>query len=213
MSIEKTFFRGSVLSVVGTAIGLVACSSSSSPSASETYTSTAAAVAGAADSHCGAKTVTISQAACKAAPAADNADAAPDNGDTDGGTDDCNQSDYGATLNNSEGDDDDCKYHVKWTTNTSGENVDVKYQVVVTTKIDGKPLAGAPISAEVFLDCNHPAPNSGQKTVETSPGTYVVGPIRFDAPGKWTVRFHIHEDCNDSEDSPHGHAAFFAQVP
>ena len=34
------------------------------------------------------------------------------------------------------------------------------------------------------------------------------------APGKWTVRFHFNEICCDvNSDSPHGHAAFFVNVP
>jgi hypothetical protein len=32
-------------------------------------------------------------------------------------------------------------------------------------------------------------------------------------PGKWSVRFHIREDCLDGADSPHGHGAFFINVP
>jgi hypothetical protein len=41
-----------------------------------------------------------------------------------------------------------------------------------------------------------------------------VGPIVFDQPGKWVVRFHFFENCDDLvEDSPHGHAAFYVQVP
>ena len=51
------------------------------------------------------------------------------------------------------------------------------------------------------------------KATETSPGTYTYGPIRFDASGKWTVRFHLYEDCVDGDTSPHGHAAFFVTVP
>jgi hypothetical protein len=218
MHFEKTFLGLAIVSSVSAGVGLVACSSSDeSKGSGGGFGSTAAAVAGAADGHCGTKTITVSEAACKETGSEgdhdhdhDHGGGDADAGDAEGGGD---MSEYGATLHNSEGDDDECKYHLKWTTDTIGQNVDVRFQVVATTKADGKPLAGAPISAEVFLDDTHPAPNSGATTTETSPGTYVVGPIRFDAAGKWTVRFHIHEECNDGETSPHGHVAFFAQVP
>jgi hypothetical protein len=45
-------------------------------------------------------------------------------------------------------------------------------------------------------------------------GVYEVGPITFDQSGTWVVRFHIFEDCSDAPaDSPHGHAAFYLDVP
>ena len=51
-------------------------------------------------------------------------------------------------------------------------------------------------------------------TEETSPGTYKIGPIVFDRPGGWVVRFHFFGSCDDYLDtSPHGHAAFFVTVP
>lgn len=122
--------------------------------------------------------------------------------------------DYGATLYNSEADDDDCKYHVKFTSTPVRRNENVTFTVTATTKADGQPAAGAKIIGEVFLSDTHPAPNSGQQTTEKAGGVYDVGPIKFDAQGRWTVRFHLHEDCQDStEDSPHGHVAFFIDVP
>jgi hypothetical protein len=42
---------------------------------------------------------------------------------------------------------------------------------------------------------------------------YEGGPLRFDQPGRWVVRFHFYESCNDSEVSPHSHVAFFVDVP
>jgi hypothetical protein len=61
--------------------------------------------------------------------------------------------------------------------------------------------------------CQHPSPSTGS-TTETSPGVYQIGPIVFDQPGQWTVRFHLYGSCFDlAPDSPHGHAAFFVQVP
>lgn len=84
----------------------------------------------------------------------------------------------------------------------------------VATLADGKAAAGAAPDAEVFLTATHPAPNSGQKAVETSAGHYSIGPIRFDASGRWTVRFHLYGECEDAlETSPHGHVAFYVDVP
>ena len=70
------------------------------------------------------------------------------------------------------------------------------------------------LARHAFLSDVHPAPNTDAKATATSAGTYTVGPIRFDAAGTWTVRFHVSEECTDvAEDSPHGHAAFFVRVP
>lgn len=121
---------------------------------------------------------------------------------------------YGDTMFNAEADDDDCKYHLKFTTTPVYENTDVNFTVTATTKSDGLPATGANLDAEVYLNDTHPAPNSGQHTTESPPGTYKVGPIRFDKAGRWTVRFHLFEQCLDSvPDSPHGHAGFFIEVP
>ena len=63
-------------------------------------------------------------------------------------------------------------------------------------------------------DCATIAPNSGQTTVEQGNGVYKVGPIQFSKSGKWIVRFHFNECCSDDPmDSPHGHAAFWVNVP
>jgi hypothetical protein len=121
---------------------------------------------------------------------------------------------YGSTQYNSEGNDDDCKYHVKFTETPVRRNENVSFTVTAATLADGHPATGANIEAEVFLSDTHPAPNSGQATTEKSGGVYDVGPIKFDAAGRWTVRFHLHEDCQDAtEDSPHGHIAFYIDVP
>jgi hypothetical protein len=127
---------------------------------------------------------------------------------------DAGPTDYGATMYNSAGDDDDCKYHVSFTETPIRPNQNVTFTVTATTKIDGQPETGANILAEVFLNDTHPAPNSGQTTTEKPGGVYDIGPIVFDAQGRWTVRFHLHEDCQDAtDDSPHGHAAFYIDVP
>ncbi len=121
---------------------------------------------------------------------------------------------YVETMYNAEADDDDCKYHLKFTASPVYENTDVNFTVTATRKADGAPATGANMDAEVYLDSTHPAPNSNQHTTESPPGTYKIGPVRFDRAGRWTFRFHLYEQCLDNvPDSPHGHAAFFIDVP
>lgn len=146
----------------------------------------------------------VDPAVCKATPSADA-------GETDGGA--MAMEGYGETLYNSEGADDDCKYNVKWQATAVSKGADVTFSIVVTTRSDNKPVAGAKPYAEIFLDDKHPAPNTPVQTTETAPGSYTIGPVKFDLSGKWTARFHIHDECNDSETSPHGHVAFFVNVP
>ena len=162
-------------------------------------------VSGAADTHC-----TMAQqtdpAVCNAMMP-DAAPGTPDAGDTGG-------SDFGETMYNVEGDDDDCKYHMTYSVSTVCENADVYFTAVVKKKFDNTPLTGATPDLEIFLNETHPAPNSNQTAVESPAGTYKIGPVRFDASGNWTVRFHFFHQCEDFlENSPHGHAAFFVNVP
>lgn len=154
------------------------------------------------DTHCGSTVQATDPAVCnEKAPA-------------DAGPDPTGGSDFGATMNGTEGDDDDCKYHVKWSAAGVAPNQNVTFHVVATKKTDGSPLTGANPYAEIFLDSTHPAPNSPSVTTETSPGHYDIGPWQFDEPGKWTVRFHFFAECSDLEEtSQHGHAAFFVTVP
>jgi YtkA-like len=112
------------------------------------------------------------------------------------------------------GDDDDCKYHVSWTATPIYENYNVYFMVVATSLTTMQAVTGANIFAEVYLNDSHTAPPTMQSAVENPPGTYKVGPIQFDEPGTWTVRFHLFENCLDyADDSPHGHAAFYIDVP
>jgi hypothetical protein len=133
---------------------------------------------------------------------------------------------YGATLYNTEGDDDDCKYHVKWSSTAIREDEDVTFTLSATYKTDGMPspsaCSGCPVvglntqntQAEVFFSDTHPAPITTQVVTMVNPGTYTIEPVRFDAPGRWTVRFHVFELCTDvANDSPHGHAAYYVDVP
>jgi hypothetical protein len=88
--------------------------------------------------------------------------------------------------------------------------------VTITDKVDGKPVVTTPakLDYELYLD-DHLAPNTSPKYKTTgTPGVYTLGPLRVDQSGKWTLRYHIRPDCVDlTEDSPHGHAAFFVNVP
>jgi hypothetical protein len=152
-------------------------------------------VAGATDTHCTGRAQAVDLSTCHASV-------------------DAGAPDYGPTQYNSSGDDDDCKYQVSFTATPIRQNQNVTFTVTAKTLTDLQPAAGANVEAEVFLNSTHPAPNSGQATTEKAGGVYDVGPIKFDAAGRWTVRFHLHEDCQDStEDSPHGHIAFFIDVP
>jgi hypothetical protein len=197
-----------VLAVIGSLSLVVACSSSKT-SDSGTTTSTAAAVMGAADSHCAGKPVVVADpAVCKAIHDAGTAG----DGGADAGMDD-GTGDYGPTSYNSEAEDDDCKYHMKWESTNVAENTDITFKVTITNRKDSSPVGGGKPYIEAFLDTKTPAPNSPSMTTETAAGVYTIGPVRFDKPGNWNVRFHVHDECNDSETSPHGHAAFFVKVP
>jgi hypothetical protein len=163
-------------------------------------------VTGAPDDHCsddgGTHLVTVDKAQCTV-----------DAGDEGGGG-----NDYGETQLGSSGYDDDCKYSVSFTVDGICESTDTFFTVTLKNAADGTPVTGgtangAQFRPEVFLDTTHPANTSKATTTETSPGVYKVGPIQFDKKGRWTVRFHFFEECTDSETSPHGHAAFFLDVP
>ena len=192
--------------------GVVACSSDDNTTTTPTAT-TAAAVAGEADTHCAATVVTVESAACTE-PVEHHDDTDAGDAGADDSANDGTNGDYGPTRFNAESDDDDCKYHVSWKSTAITENKDVSFVATVTNKADGSAVKGATPRLELFLDETHPGPNvAGTKAVESPDGTYTIGPVRFDAPGRWTVRFHFFETCNDNEHSPHGHAAFFATVP
>ena len=193
---------------------------------------------GPADTHCkGAPPQEVSAASCSMMQSGP-ADAGQGDAEVEGGNADAGlpagvcgappgnvaspSSDYGATMYGIEGDDDDCKYHVSYEATPICEK-DGVYFVVEARYLtrSGAPLTGACAYAELCLDNSHPGPVADgrppagkQLVVEGPPGTYTIGPVEFDAPGTWTVRFHFNEECCDvSESSPHGHAAFFVEVP
>jgi YtkA-like protein len=211
----------SALALLGALTG-AACSSSDTSSTGTTGTgghtgTPGGPVKGPADAHCTKSQVT-SEAACHPTAGTGGNSSTTSAGATTGAGGSTgaggDASEYGATLENAQGDDDDCKYHIAWTSTDIYQNTDVTFTVVATTKTDGKPVATGELDAEAFLNDTHPAPNSDTKVTESPAGTYKIGPMRFDKAGKWTVRFHIHEECSDlTEDSPHGHVAFFVNVP
>ncbi len=154
---------------------------------------TGSIVAGDPDTHCGETVQTIDPTVCEGAD--DGADV------------------FGDTLFNSDGQDDDCKYHLSFTNSTIERDKDVTFTVSAWALDGAATVTGANIRAEVFLDDTHAAPDTGATTVENPAGTYTVGPVQFDKKGRWTVRFHLFEDCAVGASSPHGHVAFYVDVP
>jgi hypothetical protein len=138
-------------------------------------------------------------------------DAGTSGGYTDGGV---ATSNYGATMYGAAGDDDDCKYYLSWTATPIKENADTFFTVTALRLADMTPATCAGIRPDVSLSITHGVPAPKNPSKEIAPGVYQVGPIAFDAAGIWTVRFHLYEECSDAPaDSPHGHAAFYVQVP
>ena len=195
-----------LLAIPCAALAPIGCSSDNNGSGP-----TGGPVMGALDTHCkggdgGVMATVVGECLTGSEPTdAAAAEPAPDGG--------APTSDYGETLFNAEGDDDDCKYHVKWTATAIRAHGNVSFDVTLTKLADMTPATGAGVRAEIFLTDTHPAAPPPAAT-ESAGGKYAVGPINFDAAGDWTVRFHFYENCNDApEDSPHGHAAFFVHVP
>ena len=201
------------------------CSSSDSPESAP-----GGPVLGAEDTHClGRPPIGVDPAACHGDSTEEGEGGAPGEGEPAGGAggSDCTQThdaEYGATLSNREGDDDDCKYHVSWTSTPIRQNQDVTFTVAAQDLATGRPLESLAIDhefplsrVEVYQPCEPyrlgPVQNAKAEFEETAAGVYQAGPLRFDQPGRWVVRFHFYEQCNDGEQSPHGHVAFFIDVP
>jgi hypothetical protein len=137
---------------------------------------------------------------------------------------------YGDTLFGQDGPDDDCKYHVAWTSTPICQgSPGVVITLVATFLGTNAPVTGAQVNIEYYVPeqpdaggCHdttmHLGPTLGsaglyQMMETTTPGTY-VGQIVFDQTGEWTMRFHFDENCLDLlDDSPHGHVAFHLSVP
>jgi hypothetical protein len=190
------------------ALGLGCSSTSSSP-----IDGGAGIVPGDADNHCiGVTPIITSQASCHV-----GADAAAP-GDDGGASDDAGAEEPAPIHSGAESDDDDCKYHVKFSTTPVVVNSNLTFNVTVTRLSDNAPATNAAVTLESYLADNlfHPIPNNGTQTTESpaNSGKYVIKPIKFDASGRWIVRFHLYESCDDIlEDSPHGHVAFNFDVP
>jgi hypothetical protein len=220
MKIRHLYLLAAVSGLLITA----SCGSDSSPSVDTS--AVGGPVAGPVDDHCGGKTVAVDPAACNTPEEEGEGGASGDEAGSGEGGSDCNathDAEYGDTLPNSEGDDDDCKYHASWTSTPIRLNEDVT--VTVTTKnlttmagLEALDDGALPLTrVEVYQPCDPtrrgPAQNSKAQFSETEPGVYTAGPLRFDQPGRWVVRFHFYEQCLDGEGSPHGHIAFFVDVP
>jgi hypothetical protein len=113
--------------------------------------------------------------------------------------------------------DDECKYDASFLNTCIVVNKPVTFNLTLRNRTTGNPANGAhPDSPEIFLASNpsHISPSNAIKAPEGPLGTYAIGPIVFDVPGRWVVRFHYFEDCSDvPEDSPHGHVSFYIDVP
>jgi hypothetical protein len=171
-------------------------------------------VTGPLDNHCqGHEPVVVKMASCQSATP-DGGNTGRDGGpETDAGTD---PEPEAPILFNAEADDDDCKYHVKFMITAAKVDQNATMRVTVTHLADGKPAVGAEVDIESYLADNdvHFIPNNNTLTAETpGKGVYTISPLKFDAAGRWVVRFHLYEDCTDAnEDSPHGHLAFYLDV-
>lgn len=153
-------------------------------------------VIGALDTHCAAQKQVVHTSSCAGA--------------FDGGV----SGGYGTTLFGTTGSDDDCKYDVVWSSSPIRLAEDATFTVTVTARADGKRVTGAQTRIEAFLSDVHPAPSVFSTVTETDAGVYRIAPIRFDRSGRWTVRFHFFDACSEAAtDSPHGHAAFYVDVP
>jgi hypothetical protein len=190
-----------------------------------------AAASGTADTHCSGRAAPVPRCACCLVDAGTDPDAAVDAGtgaaDADAAAADATACAYGATMTGQAGDDDDCKYHLAWSTtgDICESTTGATFSVTITNKSDGSPAANIPggLLVETFVSladggCDdqskHAGSNTGTVLTESPPGSGVyVGAIAFDTAGLWTLRFHIREDCTSGRpDSPHGTAAFHLTV-
>jgi hypothetical protein len=119
-------------------------------------------------------------------------------------------------LTGREADDDTCKYHVRFENTCVAVNQPVTFTLSLTRLIDNAPGTGTvPSNPEIFMESDgHVSPGNDITATESSPGTYEIGPVIFDAPGRWVVRFHYFDTCSELQaDSPHSHVAFYIDVP
>jgi hypothetical protein len=124
--------------------------------------------------------------------------------------------DYGPPMYNNVGYDDDCKYKVSWTSTPIRKNEPVTFTVTVIGLDPAGPISGEGVDEiEAFTTVGvHVNPDHDTTFKSKGAGVYEVAPVTFNESGTWVVRFHIFEDCSDAPaDSPHGHAAFYIDVP
>lgn len=121
-----------------------------------------------------------------------------------------------AILTGREADDDECKYHVRFENTCVAVNQPVTFTLSLTRLFDNAPGTGTvPSNPEIYMESDgHISPSNGITATERAPGTYEIGPVIFDAPGRWVVRFHYFDNCTElPADSPHSHVAFYIDVP
>jgi hypothetical protein len=147
----------------------------------------------------------------------DEADAGEEHEEGDAGAEhEHEDEEYRAPNFGNSADDDDCKYSVSFTNTCIAVGQPVTFSLSLTRKFDNRPGSGTnPAFPEVFLESDgHLSPSNDIEATEGPDGTYRIGPVVFDTPGRWVIRFHYFENCSDvAEDSPHGHAAFYIDVP
>lgn len=228
MSKSSSVKRGARLLLAAGALVAADCSSNSTSNGGGAD-SPAGVVLGPLDNHCTAadggltvQTVGVCEVVDTSGVPSDTSICSPvtftTNFDAGGGDDSSSDagvvSDYGATMYGSAGNDDDCKYYVSWTSTAIKEGQPTYFTVTALRLADMQPVHCAGIRPDTSLSVTHGVPAPSAPSPEIAPGVYKVGPIVFDAPGIWTERFHLFEECSDDpDDSPHGHAAFFINVP
>jgi hypothetical protein len=235
-----TFKRGSLglsalVAIAGFAV-TPACTSEDTPQPAPVCTSTGGPVEGPEDMHCvdhDGKQIVQPIGKCNAdgsgaggsdgGGGATGSDAAAGHDENDhehaaAGADGGAEPDEEYTIHyGNESVDDDCKYDVSFSTTCLEVGKNVTVSLVLRQRATGNPANGGhPDSPEIFLadKPSHISPSNGIKAAEGPLGTYQIGPIVFDQPGRWVIRFHYFESCSDiPADSPHGHVAFYVDVP
>ncbi|HVU51126.1 MAG TPA: hypothetical protein VHL80_10595 [Polyangia bacterium] len=108
--------------------------------------------------------------------------------------------------------DDLCEFHATVLPTCDGDRSLVLEAEL--TSMAGKIVpSGAAPYIEAYSSPVHPAPSTGGG-METTTGSYRIGPVTFDQPGTWTVILHFFGGCRDSlQESPHAHVTMSLEVP
>jgi hypothetical protein len=108
--------------------------------------------------------------------------------------------------------DDECKYDASFEIDCVSHDYPVTLTLTLSNRGTAMPADGAGATAEVYLSDTHLSP-SRPVTTALGAGKYAISGVKFDQAGRWTIRFHFFETCNDTPaDSPHGHVAFYVDV-